>query len=486
MTQQAMRAQAPAAIDVERRARWLLLGAVMTGLVAAVMTSTIFNVAVPDLSRHFGIGQARAQWIFSSFMAANTSAMLTTPWLLARFGYRHVCYGAMALLMTGALAGVLASSFPAVLLARVVQGIGSGLIMPVGTIIIMHSFPASEQGRVSALYTLGVVLVPAVAPTIGGVLVDWLGWRAIFAMSVPFCLLALWLARRHIPQRTQTPGTGASLDWIGLVLASATTVLLLNGLVRLQSADASPAPILGTALACLLAFLGWQLRVMRDADSTGRRALVNLALFRHRHFALGCVVVFTYGASLYGSVYLFPVYLQVALGLSPAVAGAMLMPSSLLLAASVALAGRYADRQPPHRMVSGGLAVLTASFVLMALLEVDSSLYWMLAFTVLGRTGLGFVLPSLNLGAMRSLPAPLLSYASSSLSFLQMVGGSLGVSLCGVALQWRLAAHGAVAGTPVLDASRLAAFNEVFMLLAGVCLVAVLAALGLRPPGVPE
>ena len=157
------------------RYRWWLLVAVMVGTMASIMSSTIINVAVPDMSRHFSLGQSRAQWVSSGFMVAMTVSMLTTPWLLARYGYRRTYAGCMLLLMAGGIVGGLAGQFGLVMAARVAEGLAAGVVQPIPAIIIMRAFAPHEQGRASGLFGMGVVLAPALGPSVGGVLVDLFG-----------------------------------------------------------------------------------------------------------------------------------------------------------------------------------------------------------------------------------------------------------------------------------------------------------------------
>ncbi len=131
------------------RYRWLLLLSVMVGTMASIMSSTISNVAIPDMSQHFSVGQERAQWVSSGFMAAMTVSMLTTPWLLARYGYRRTYSGCMWLLLAGGVAGGLAQHFPLVLAARVAEGLAAGVVQPIPAIIILRAFEPHEQGRAS-------------------------------------------------------------------------------------------------------------------------------------------------------------------------------------------------------------------------------------------------------------------------------------------------------------------------------------------------
>lgn len=469
------------------RYRWLLLLAVMIGTMASVMSSTIINVAVPDMSRHFMLGQDRAQWVASGFMVAMTVSMLTTPWLLSRYGYRHTYMGAMWLLMAGGIVGGLSNDYSLVLAARLAEGLAAGVVQPIPAIIILRAFEPTEQGRASGFFGMGVVLAPALGPSVGGVLVDWFGWRSIFFMVVPFCLLSLWLARRLVPT-TALGGVaaklgGVTLDWLGLLLAGAGTLCLLNGLVQLHAGAVTEAQLLLLAgLAALVSFVMRQRHLGRRAAHGGVAPLMNLALFKHRQFAMGSVVAFIYGMALFGSTYLIPVYMQLGLGLSPSYVGSILLPAGFVLAATIAVVGRLADRRPVHLLVSLGLALLAASFGLMVLITPSSGIWLLIMLAVVGRIGLGFILPSLNLGSLRGLHSPMIPQGSSAINFMRTLGGAMGVSLCGIVLEWRLAAHGASLTHVGSSPERLAAFNESFFMLSALCLLALVAAWQLRPP----
>ena len=476
--------------------RWLLLLSVMVGTMASVMSSTIVNVAIPDMSQHFALGQERAQWATSSFMAAMTVSMLATPWLLARYGYRRTYSGCMWLLLAGGVGGGLSADYGLVLLARVMEGLAAGVTQPIPAIIILRAFEPHEQGRASGFFGMGVVLAPAIGPSVGGLLVDAFGWRSIFFMVVPFCVVSLWLARRYVP--VTAPGgsaasaDGGGLDWRGLLLASVGTLCLLNGLVQSQTGSAVWAGVLlGAASVCAAGFVVWQrhmlARVRRDPQ-VHAQPLMNLTLFADRRFAMGSLVAIIYGTALFGSTYLLPVYLQMGLGLSASFVGAILLPAGLLLAVTIALVGRLADRQPAYRLVSIGLALLALSFALMLTLDGPGTPWavpMLVAWTVLGRVGLGFILPSLNLGAMRSLPQADIPQGASVINFLRMLGGAAGVSVCGIVLEWRLRAHGASLTAAGDAKARLAAFDDTFAMLAALCALALLAAWRMRdaPPG---
>lgn len=466
--------------------RWWVLVSVMIGTMASIMSSTIVNVALPDMSRVFTLGQERAQWMAAGFMAAMTVSMLTTPWLLMRFGYRATYVGVTLLLMLGGIGGGFGQSYGWVMAMRVAEGLAAGVMQPIPGIIILRAFEPHEQGKAMGVFGMGVVLAPAIGPSIGGVLVEHFGWRSIFFVVVPFCLVALALARRYLP--ASAPGgapanePGIRFDAWGLVLIGFTILSLLNGMVQLHGAGPGVLPgaalaLLGCAAAGLVVFLWHQRRVDQP--------LLNLDLFGHRSFAMGGCVAFIYGMALFGSTYLVPVFMQVALALPPSQAGAVLLPAGLVLALTIPVAGRLADRLPIHQLVVAGVLLLALSFGLMLGVGLGTALWVITMWAVIGRVGLGFVLPSLNLGAMRGLPAPLIAQGSSTVNFLRQLGGAVGVSLIGIFLEWRLHVHGAglAAADAAAAAGQVQAFHESFALLAVITAAASIAAWFMRPAG---
>ena len=455
------------------RYRWLLLVTVMIGTRASIMASTIINVAVPDMSRQFTLGQDRAQWLSAGFMAAMTVSMLTTPWLLERFGYRRLYAFAVSLLMAGGIAGGLSQTFEWVLAMRVTEGLAAGVLQPIPAIIILYAFDRHEQGKAMGVFGFGVVLAPALGPSIGGVLVEAFGWRSIFFVVVPFCLAALALAFRYLPH--SAPGGAAvnersrRLDVAGLLLLVVAVLAGLNGLVELHQPDSTRALVLLGAGA--LATVGFIVRQNLVAEP-----LLEPQLFLHRSFAMGACVSFIYGTAMFGSTYLVPVFMQIGLALPPSQAGAVLLPAGIVLALTIPVAGRLADHVAAARLVSVGLLLIAASFAAMVTIGAASSLWLIMLWAIVGRIGLGFVLPSLNLGAMRGLPPELISRGSSAINFVRQLGGATGVSGVGIVLEWRLRVH---AEAP------LRAFHETFALLGLITACAIVAAWRMRMAAQP-
>lgn len=454
------------------RYKWLVLLTVMIGSMAAIMSSTIVNVAIPDLSHDFTLGQERAQWVSASFMLAMTLSMLTTPWLLLRHGLRRTYTGAVVLLLFGGVVGGMSVNYPMLLTMRVIEGLASGIMQPIPAIVILRMFGSSEQGRAMGIFGFGVVLAPAVGPSIGGFLVEYFGWRSIFFVVVPFCLLVLVLIRRFLATNPPNKDVLTALDWKGLLLAGIGSLSILNGLVHLHDDRVLAGALLCMGLLSLIGFIVYQLHAQQP--------LINMTLFGYRQFAMGALVAFIYGMGLFGSTYLLPVYMQMGLNYPPSQAGLVLLPAGIVLAITIWISGKMVDRYPPNVLVAIGLALLALSFVLMATGTRSTGFVTLMAWAVIGRIGLGMVLPSLTLGSMRGVNASLITQGATVINFMRQLGGAIGVSLVGIVLEWRIGAERPELPTLQALDRKLAAFDETFLCVAAVCAIAVLAAWRMR------
>ncbi|MEZ5740585.1 MAG: DHA2 family efflux MFS transporter permease subunit [Burkholderiaceae bacterium] len=469
------------------RYRWYVLLTVMSGMMAAIVSSTIVNVAVPDMSRAFELTQSRAQWIAAAFMMAMTLALPLTPSLLQRLGLFKTYVIALCLLMSGGILGGFSPNYELLIVARVIEGFAAGFIQPIPNIIILRAFEPREQGRAMGFYGLGVVLAPAMGPTVGGLLVEAFGWRSIFFFVVPVCLAALLMSHRFLARTSSFPAATRRFDWRGLALLATVLLLLQNGLVQLGEAHK-----LGHWMISVSILLGAWFSI-----SQWHRAepLVQVRLFSHRTFAMGMIVAFVYGIGLFGSTYLVPVFLQTGLGYSPSAAGAALMPAGFTLAVTVFVSGRLADRFEAAYLVCAGVSLLTLSMLLLSSVDLLTPYLHILLFIMVGRVGLGLVLPSLMLGVSRGLARDETPQAVSMLSLLRQLGGALGISLVGLLIDWRMRAVGIDPGIvwrnlmtgqgapgPVIPHEELVQpFAETLQLLALISAPAIIAAVLMRP-----
>lgn len=451
------------------RYKWLVLLVVGMGTVAGVLSTSSFNVAVPTLTRHFGLGQDQVQWAMTGFMAAMTVAMLPAPWLLDRIGFRRVFLGALTVLAVTSVAGSLSPNFPFVVAVRIVQGAAAGLLQPMGVLVVMRLFPIPSQGKASGVLSFSIVLAPAVAPALGGVLLDHFGWQAIFLINLPFCALAGLSALYLLPLPREI--SRKRFDWIGVGLLTLATLALIEGVVSLQQRGLLAPWTLGQlalALAATALFVG-------HADRE-KSPIISLGLFRHRAFAMGSLVSFAYGFGLYASTYLIPVFLQNALEFSATAAGLALIPSGIALALTIPLAGKMADRHSPQWITATGLALFGLSFLLLAILGGQIAYAQLIGVTVLGRLGLGLILPALSLATLRHLEAHHLAQSSVVISYVRQLGGVLGIAIAAVFVEWRETVYGRVA--PGVHT----AYSQAFLLLALVFVLALVAACMMKAP----
>ena len=439
----------------------------MVGTVATILAATIVNVAFPALLREFDIGHDSLQWVATGFLAATTTTMLATAWLVASFGQRRTFLGAMAVFFVGSILGAASWDTGSMIVARVLQGAAAGVMQPLSMIALFEVFPSEERGRAMGLFGFGVVLAPAIGPAIGGVLMEMFGWRAIFLLSVPFCIAAWPLGSRSL---SDVRGRDARrrFDWTGALLLTGGIIALLDLPVAGHRAGwGSPVTLVHAivALAFGVAFVLWE----KKAEAP----LLALELFTNPSFRAASIVAFAYGVGLFGSTYLVPVFVQDLAGYSPAEAGNLLLVPGLALAASIVFGGRLTDRAHVRPVIVSGLAFFALSSLLLAF-ATGATAFWILAlWLALGRVGLGLIIPSLNVGAVQALPAEHLGHAASVVNFARQLGGAIGVNLLAVLLEWRLAAYAGSGGaTP--------AFRDCFLVVTIAFAAAVVPALAIR------
>ncbi|AMO37029.1 DHA2 family efflux MFS transporter permease subunit [Thauera humireducens] len=448
--------------------KWLALTVVGLGTIAAVLATTSFNVAVPALGAYYGLGQHQVQWAITGFMAALTVAMLPTPWLLDRIGFRRLFLGANLLLGVSSVAGALGDSFSFVVAMRTVQGVAAGLLQPLPMLAVMRLFSPGSQGRAHGLLGFGIVLAPAVAPALAGVLLDRFGWPSIFLMSLPFCVIAgilgLYLLPRHEAARRQP------FDWQGVGILCAASLLAIDFIASLRGSGLF-APrtslVLVLSMVCVVAFV----RHARRAAAP----IVSLDIFAERSFAMAGLVTVVYGFGLYASTYLIPVFLQSALGYDATHAGLALLPSGMLLAVVIPLAGVLTDRYSPRWITVWGLVLFGVSFVLFAWRGGEISYAEVIGFSLVGRLGLGLTVPALMVATMAHVVPARLGQASMVSNYTRQLGGVLGVAVVAVFVEWRTTVHGALADGVFV------AYVEAFLLLALSFALAVAFAVRMRP-----
>lgn len=415
--------------------RWLATGTVMVSTIAVVLSTTIVNVAIPDVMGAFGISQVQAQWISTGFLAAMTATMLLTDWADKAFGQRTTMIGALTLFMLGSVLGGVAPDENVLTLARVIQGASAGVVQPLAMILLFQVFPPDQRGAAMGIFGIGVVLAPALGPWIGGLLIDSFSWHYVFFLGIPFAVLGIVLSNLFLPTRRES-GPRPGFDWGGVSLLCLFLGFLLNALTNAQREGWTSDPILAQFVLAALAaagFVWWEIRTARP--------MLDLRLFASLPFSAASLVAFIMGAGLYGSTYLVPLFVQTIQGLTPTQAGLLLMPSGFVLVLIFPLAGRLSDRLPAGYLIGAGMLIFAWSSWLTASIGIDTA-FWTLAWwTVISRIGLGFVFPSLTAGSLKVLPRDLIGQGSGAMNFIRQLGGAFGVNLLAVFLERRTVLH---------------------------------------------
>jgi EmrB/QacA subfamily drug resistance transporter len=453
------------AIPISRERGWIIV-TVMLGTVSTITAATIVNVAFPALIAEFQVGHDTLQWVAAGFLGAMTTTMLATSWLVETYGQRRTFVATLAIFLVSSALGAASWSPDALIVSRVLQGAAAGILQPLAMIALFEVFPAERRGSAMGLFGLGIVLVPAIGPSLGGILLEIFGWRSIFLLPLPFCIAGLVLGWRYLPGR-HAGGEPTRFDWIGFALLAAALAALLNLPVIGHRAGWTSLSLAAVALATLTlsaGFIAWEFRA--------RAPLLALRLFAGRGFRATSLVALAYGLGLFGTTYLIPVFVQDVAGYSPSRAGALLIAPGLGLAATIALAGRWTDLIEPRRIVIAGLALFALSSLLLAFAGRSTGFAVLGLWLLIGRIGLGMIIPALSVAAVQALDERYIAYAASSVNFVRQLGGAIGVNLLAVLLDWRLGVHGSAgAGT---------AFQECFWVVTIAFVAATAAAWSIR------
>ena len=417
------------------RYRWLATITVMMGTISAMLTTTIVNVALPDIMGAFGIGQDRVQWLSTGALAAMTIGMLVNAWLIHSFGQRKTFMVALGIFVGALAVAGLSPNDSVLILARIVQGSVAGMLQPFAMFTIFRVFPADQRGMAMGFFGMSVLLGPALGPSLGGVIIEHFNWRYIFYVAMPICIAAIMMGSVFLPQREEA-GARLRFDWVGFVLMAVPLACLLTGLGNGQREGWQSAfvlGLLGVALVGAAAFFWWELRTDHP--------LVNLRVFSNVSFSAAAAVACIFGIGLFGSTYLVPLYVQTVQHFTPLSSGLLLMPAGIIMGLCMPVAGFLSDRLAARTMVIAGLLCFGVSSFWLA--QVDSNMtFWSMAWAVVfSRIGLAIMKPSLNVAALRALRPEHLSQGAGMINFARQLGGAFGVNLLSVTLDRRTFFH---------------------------------------------
>ncbi len=399
----------------------LMVAVLLTGAVLVVLCATFLSPALPHIMGDMGVDQTTVQYLTSGYSLVEAVVIPMNAFLIGRFSTRKLFVSGMALFAAGAVVAACAPAFPILLLGRILQAFGTGVVMPMVFTLILLIFPRENRGAAMGIVGLIISFAPAIGPSLSGVLVDSVGWRMLFVIVA--CLTALVVAFAIFSLENFEGFERAPLDVPSVLLLACGMVGLLYGLSSFAS---SPTPLVPSALmvagAALLAlFSRRQLRL--------EQPILRVDVLKYRRYRTAVLIIMLLEAALIGSEVVLPIYVQNVLGQPATVSGLIMLPGAVLGALMGLAAGRIFDKKGVRRLAVVGGIIIAVSSVCIACFQLDMSPLLVCAvYTCLG-IGIQSLITPLNTWGVNSLDNSLIQHAEALGSTFNQVGASFGTAL---------------------------------------------------------
>ncbi|GAA1723207.1 DHA2 family efflux MFS transporter permease subunit [Isoptericola hypogeus] len=401
----------------------LLLG---SGFVV-ILNETTMGVALPAIMAEMHVTEATGQWLTTAFLLTMAVVIPATGWLVQRLGTRGAFILAMSLFSAGTLMAALAPAFGLLVTARVVQASGTAIMMPLLMTTIMLLVPPAHRGRVMGNVSMVISVAPALGPTMSGLVVTSLGWRAVFWIVLPIAIVSLAVGTvlvRDVADRSRQ-----RLDALSLLLATVAFGGLVYGLSSFGEAAqhdvaVPPAASVGVGVVVLALFV-WRQLVLQRTDA----ALLDLRVFRAPGFALGIGLMALSFGTMLGTFMLLPIVTQKAMGMSAVTTGLIMLPGGLAMGLLGPVVGNLYDRHGPRVLVLPGLGAVAAGMVVFALLSPSTPVWVVLAGHIVVSLGLALVFTPTFTSTLGGLQPRQYSHGSAVLGTVQQLAGAAGTAL---------------------------------------------------------
>jgi len=416
--------------EIRRIAVLVVLGSIMS-----ILDTTIVAVALDTLGRDFHVPVTTIQWVTTGYLLALAVVIPVTGWAVDRFGAKPMWMLSLGLFIIGSSLCGVAWSANSLIAFRVLQGLGGGMILPIGQTLMARAAGPQRMGRVMSIIGVPTVLGPVLGPVLGGLIISNFSWRWIFYINVPVGIVTLLLSSRILPKMEEKVRT--RFDTLGFCLLSPGLAALVYSLseVGITGSFTSPPVVISflLGLGLMVAFVLHALHVPKP--------LLDLRLFKDRSFSIANICIFVMGATLFGSMFLLPLYYQIARGQSPLIAGLLMAPQGLGAACMMPLSGTITDRAGPRKVVPFGILLMAAATVPFAFVTTSTPEAW-LAITLFARgLGLGLSMMPIIAAAYFKLTNADIPRASTTLNIVRQVGGSVATALFAVILERQIIAR---------------------------------------------
>ncbi len=405
---------------------WLIAVAVMLATFMEVLDTSIAAVALPYIAGSLSATNDEATWVLTSYLVANAVVLPASSWFSLRFGRKRFLLFCIFLFTLSSFACGAATSLGMILLARAVQGAGGGALQPLSQSILLETFPPQKRGMAMAVFALGVVVAPVLGPTLGGWLTDTYSWRWAFYINIPVGAFAVFMISRYVEDppyiKSAHPG---KFDGIGLGLLAVWLGALQIILDKGQEDDWFGATWIRWAAAVLvISFAMFLIREFRHD-----KPLVDLRVFRHRNFAMGCLLIGLFGAAIYGLITLLPLFYQELMGYTALAAGWAVSPRGVGAILAMPMIGYLTAKIDNRLLIAFGFGLFAVTSIWFSQVNLSIGQWSLLWPVVLSGFGSGCVFVPLSTTTMAFLKNEEIGNASGLYNLMRNIGGSIGISI---------------------------------------------------------
>ncbi len=468
--------------------KWLVAVAFVFGIFMTLLDMTIVNVALPTFAKDFNAPTTTIEWVVTAYLLSLAVFIPASGWVGDRFGTKRTFMFALIVFTLGSVLCALAWSIHALIAFRVFQGVGGGMLTPVGMAMLFRAFPPAERAQASAVLAIPTVVAPASGPVLGGYLVEYQSWHWVFLINVPIGIVGLVVAALLLREQKQAdPGR---LDVPGLLLSGVGLATLMYGLAEAGTRGLGDSRVLAIGFAGL-AILG----VFAVVELRAKQPMVDIRLLRDKLFRAATAVQFAAFSGFGGALFLLPLLLQAEMGLSPLESGLTTFPQAIGVAMMAQPAGRLYRRIGPRRMMVVGLTGATLTTLAFLLVDLNTSQWWIRLIMLVRGWFFALTLIPLQAAVFATIRSEDTGRATAIFNAGQQVASSLGVAILATALSNRFIHYGTALGDPATRHGAVLAFHDAFipavaLSALGVILAAVLvddkeAAGTMRPVAVP-
>jgi MFS transporter, DHA2 family, multidrug resistance protein len=405
---------------------WLIATAVMLATFMEVLDTSIAAVALPYIAGSLSATNDEATWVLTSYLVANAVILPASGWFALRYGRKRFLITCIVIFTISSFACGSATSLALMLLARAVQGAGGGALQPLSQAILLESFPPQKRGMAMAVFALGVVVAPVLGPTLGGWLTDTYSWRWAFYINIPVGVFAVFMISRYVqdPPYVKNAHPG-KFDGIGLGLLGVWLGCLQIILDKGQEDDWFGATWIRWAAATLLtSFIAFIIRELRH-----KQPLVDLRIFRHRNFTIGCLLIGLFGAGIYGLVTLLPLFYQELMGYTAFAAGWAVSPRGIGAICAMPVIGYLTSKMDNRWLIAFGFSLFGAASLWFGEVNLSIGQWTFLWAILISGFGSGCVFVPLSTTTMAFLKNEEIGNASGLYNLFRNIGGSIGISI---------------------------------------------------------